>query len=257
MLDKFKFLLFFILIIVLFVLIFLVNWDKDMYAYYKEKKIELNFEGKKEISDVKKQFIYEIVRSAQYVNYKIVEEQKLIKKANTSFNKTSFVSKFQRIKLQKLADKYDIEQKLEELEKEEFASFFNELWKRVEIVPVRLTLAQAIIESAWGDSRFAQEGNAYFGIHCYEDDCGMEIGNRNEFVKTYPNMQASVDDYVLFLNSKPGTEKFRTARYLYLKDKDLYALVESLGGYSQIGSEYFQIINDLLKNYIPDQIDNY
>ena len=257
MLDKFKFLLFFILIIVLFVLIFLVNWEKDMYAFYNEKKIELNFEGKKDISEVKKQFILEMVRSAQYANYQIVEEQKLIKKANKSFNKTSFVSKFQRIELQKIVDRYGLEQKLEKLEKEQWSNLFDELWTRVEIVPVRLTLAQAITESAWGDSRFAKDGHAFFGIHCYEEGCGMEIGSRNEFVKSYPNMQASVEDYMLFLNSKPGTEKFRTARQLYLKDHDLNALVESLDGYSQIGGEYFSIINDLLMNYIPDDIANY
>jgi uncharacterized FlgJ-related protein len=257
MLDKFKFLLFFILIAVLIAIIYFFNYEKDMSAYYQNKQLELSFEGKKEISEDKKQFIFEIVRSAQYSNYQIIEEQKLLKKANKSFHKTSAISKFQRIKLQKIVDKYKMEQNLEELETAELASVFDELRKRVAIVPIRLSIAQAITESAWGDARFAKEGNAYFGIHCYQEGCGIQIGDHKEFVKSYPNMEASVQDYMLFLNSEPGTEKFRSARQIYLKDKNLSTLVESLVGYSQIGGSYFGILNDLLENYIPENIDEY
>lgn len=257
MLDKFKFLLFFILIIVLFVLIFLVNWDKDMYAFYHEKKIELHLDGKKEVSESKYLFMERIIKAAQYGNYLIVEDQKLIMKARKSFHKTSAISKFQLLKLQKLVDNYGLEKKLEELETAEIASLFDDLRKRVEIVPVRLTLAQAIMESAWGESRFAREGNAFFGIHCYEDGCGMQIGDQKEYIKSYPNLQASVNDYMLFLNSKPGTEKFRNTRQLYLTDHDMNALVESLDNYSEEQDHYFNIINDLLKNYLPDHIDDY
>lgn len=257
MLDKFKFLLFFVLIAVLIAIIYFLNYEKDRSTYYHEKQLELNFDGKKEITEVKKQFIIKLVRSAQYSNYQIVEEQKLVKKANKSFHKTSAISKFQRIKLQEIVDKYELEQNLEELETAEIASVFDELRRRVQIVPIKLTIAQAITESAWGDSRFAKEGNAYFGMHCYQEGCGMQIGDRNEFVKSYPDMEASVQDYMLFLNTKPGTEKFRNARQIYMKDKNLSVLVESLSGYSQINDHYFKILNDLLKNYIPNNIDDY
>lgn len=257
MLDKFKFLLFFILIAILIAVIYFFNYEKDISVYYQNKQLDLNFEGKKEISEAKKQFIFQLVRSAQYSNYQIIEEQKLLKKANKSFHKTSAISKFQRIKLQKIVDKYKLKQNLEELETAELASVFDELRKRVEMVPIRLAIAQAITESAWGDSRFAKEGHAYFGIHCYQEGCGIPIGNRNEFVKSYSNMLASVEDYMLFLNAEPGTEKFRHARQLYQKDKNLSVLVESLVGYSQLGGSYFGILNDLLENYIPEDIDEY
>ncbi len=228
-----------------------------MSQYYLEKQLELIYDGKKEITEARKQFIISLVRSAQYSNYQIVEEQKLVKKSYKSFHKTSAISKFQRIKLQKIADKYGLDKNLKELETAELASVFVELKKRVEMVPIRLTVAQAIAESAWGDSRFAREGNAYFGIHCYQQGCGIQIGDRNEFVKSYSNMEDSVEDYMLFLNTKPGTEKFRKTRQLYLKDKNLRVLVESLDSYSQIGDRYFNLINDLLNNYIPDNIDEY
>ena len=171
-------------------------------------------------------------------------EKKLIMKARKSFHKTSAISKFQLLKLQTVVDNYGLEKTIEELETAEIASLFDDLMKRVEIVPVRLTLAQAIMESAWGDSRFALEGNAFFGIHCYEDGCGMQIGDQKEYIKSYPDLQASVDDYMLFLNSKPGTENFRNTRQLYMKEQDMNALVESLDNYSESGAHYFNIIND-------------
>lgn len=40
---------------------------------------------------------------------------------------------------------------------------FSELLRRVDIVPPSLALAQGAIESGWGTSRFAREGNAIFG----------------------------------------------------------------------------------------------
>ena len=40
-------------------------------------------------------------------------------------------------------------------------------------MPVSLTPSQAAIESAWGSSRFAVEGNNLFGQWCYQTGCGI------------------------------------------------------------------------------------
>ena len=40
-------------------------------------------------------------------------------------------------------------------------------------MPVSLTPSQAAIESAWGSSRFAVEGNNLFGQWCYKTSCGI------------------------------------------------------------------------------------
>ena len=37
-----------------------------------------------------------------------------------------------------------------------------------EYVPSELVLAQAILESNWGNSRFAKEGNNYFGMRTWD-----------------------------------------------------------------------------------------
>ena len=52
-------------------------------------------------------------------------------------------------------------------------SWFNEMLKRVDIIPISLVLAQAANESSWGESRFAKKGNNYFGMWCYTPKCGI------------------------------------------------------------------------------------
>lgn len=41
----------------------------------------------------------------------------------------------------------------------------EKLLKRIDVIPVSLALAQAIIESGWGTSRFALQGNSLYGVH--------------------------------------------------------------------------------------------
>ncbi|MDZ7684220.1 MAG: glucosaminidase domain-containing protein [Gammaproteobacteria bacterium] len=48
-----------------------------------------------------------------------------------------------------------------------------ELLQRVDVVPASLVIAQAAKESGWGTSRFAREGNNFFGIWCFYEGCGM------------------------------------------------------------------------------------
>ena len=48
-----------------------------------------------------------------------------------------------------------------------------ELLVRLDTVPMSLALSQAAMESAWGTSRFAREGNNLFGQWCYKAGCGI------------------------------------------------------------------------------------
>lgn len=261
MLDKFKFLLFFILILVLIGLIYLVNYERDMKSFYQKKDLHLNFQNKKKLSSKKLDFMEQIIKAAQYSNYKIDQQRKELIKYNKAFSKSAHLSKFQRIKLVDLCEEYGVEVESKDMETSRWAAVLDELSIRVQIVPVRLALAQAILESAWGTSRFAKEGHAYFGIHCYQEGCGMEFGSgaSNVYVKSYPDMWASVEDYMHFLNSKNGPENFRIARQAYFESskRNIKILAQGLDSYSEIGGDYHNILNDLFENYIPDHIDNF
>lgn len=261
MLDKFKFLLFFILVFVLIAIIYFIHYEKDMKSFYQKKELNLDFSDKKAVSSQKMVFMENIIRAAQYSNYNIIQERSELEKYQKAYSNAGDLSKFQKINLIDLANNYGIETDFESLTENKFQDIFDELKLKIQIVPVRLTLAQAIIESAWGTSRFAKEGNAYFGIHCYEEGCGMPFGSGKSkvFVKTYPDLTTSVVDYMLFLNAKPGPKNFRLAREVYFESakSDIFQLANGLDSYSEIGGDYQKIIRDLIQNYIPEEIKNY
>ncbi len=135
------------------------------------------------------------------------------------------------------------------------------LLHRVDIIPVRLVMAQAIIESGWGSSSFAQEGNNYFGVHCYTDGCGVRPEGKdsaNFYVKTYPSEMAGIQDYLWILNTGFAYRGLRDTRaHLRAKDKPInpIALAQGLSRYSEKGEEYVKMVSNIIRNYIPDNVN--
>ncbi len=136
------------------------------------------------------------------------------------------------------------------------------LLKRVDIVPNSLVIAQAINESDWGQSRFAQEGNNYFGMWCYKHGCGIrpEQKNPDHFyaVKRYATPLRSVQDYMRNLNSHNGYKLFRTERANLRAHNKLItgiALVNTLIFYSQRRNAYVISIRRLITSYNLTQYD--
>jgi len=72
-------------------------------------------------------------------------------------------------------------------------------------VPASITLAQGIIESDYGRSRLAREGNNHFGIKCHNDWTGPVIRHnddrRNECFRKYRKVEESYYDHSDFLKS--------------------------------------------------------
>ena len=66
---------------------------------------------------------------------------------------------------------------------------------KINSIPISLILAQAIIESGWGASRFAQEGNALFGQWTYDGEgikpAGSDVGETHKVMK-FKVLKASV-----------------------------------------------------------------
>ncbi len=86
-------------------------------------------------------------------------------------------------------------------------------------LPRKLILAQAILESAWGTSRFANEGNNLFGIRTFDKSQEHLLPitwDPNEWpgwgVKVYESKCASVRDYVRIINEVWAYEELREAR---------------------------------------------
>ena len=90
-------------------------------------------------------------------------------------------------------------------------------------VPISIIIAMAGIESAWGQSRFAREGNALFGVRTWdlENTPHMKaLGNPDASwgVKKYKTKCQSVKDMIRILNTHPAYDKFRKYRAEQLED---------------------------------------
>jgi Bax protein len=128
------------------------------------------------------------------------------------------------------------------------------LLSRVDAVPVSLLLAQAANESSWGRSRFAREGNAFFGQWCFTPGCGMvpkgrPAGQTYE-VRSFRTVSASVEAYVRNLNTGDayqGLRDIRARQRAKLSEPKGVALAEGLTSYSTRGAEYVSEIQSMIR----------
>ncbi|WP_338209815.1 SH3 domain-containing protein [Lactiplantibacillus paraxiangfangensis] len=129
-------------------------------------------------------------------------------------------------------------------------------WHKYQVLP-SVTAAQAILESGWGGSRLAQDGNNLFGIkgsyhgqsidfYTQEWDGHQYITVRAAFRK-YPNWSASVEDHGAFLVENP--------RYKNLLGVTDYRRVTALlqqDGYATDPHYASQLISIIHSNYLQD-----
>jgi uncharacterized FlgJ-related protein len=145
--------------------------------------------------------------------------------------------------------------------KEQINVAIEDLLKRVDIIPVKLVMAQAIIESGWGSSKFAREGNNYFGIHCYTPGCGMKpegLDSAEFYVKTYPDAKAGIMNYLWVLNTGNAFRGLRNTRQEMRaegKPLDPVVLAQNLTAYSTQRGEYIEMVNEIMRDYLPGNVD--
>ena len=89
-------------------------------------------------------------------------------------------------------------------------------------IPRAIILAQAIIESDYGTSRFAMEGNNLFGVMTFNLDephlKPYKDENSKFGARVYPNKCESVKHYISVLNNSSAFENFRELRYKMIKE---------------------------------------
>ena len=152
---------------------------------------------------------------------------------------------------------YKINSKLTFLQKK------SELIKRLDELPLTLILAQAAIESAWGTSRFAIEGNSLFGQWTFSGKNGLTPKDRSEGkthqVKAFPSLQASIRSYLKNINRNNAYKELRDQREkmrINNEKLDAFILAEGLHRYSQKGTEYVKIVRRLLNTSEFKSLEN-
>lgn len=90
------------------------------------------------------------------------------------------------------------------------------LLRRADQIPPSLALAQAAIESGWGESRFSRRGNNLFGQRVWDEEVpGMAPlkGEKPKFrLAVFPTIGASIRSYMRNLNTHPAYAEFRRLR---------------------------------------------
>lgn len=131
---------------------------------------------------------------------------------------------------------------------------FDALLRRVDVVPPRLAIAQAVQESGWGTSRFARTGNALFGQHAPVGDGAMTAkGDTAVGMKAFDTIQRSVLSYMVNINRHRAYGPFRSMRAGMRNEgrpMDAIALAGTLGRYSEEGPLYVERLRIVMR--IPE-----
>jgi Bax protein len=130
----------------------------------------------------------------------------------------------------------------------------TQLLKRANTIPVALALAQAAVESGWGSSRFAIQGNALFGQWAWRDRAGirpLDASNERAVVRSFGSLLGSVRAYMHNLNTHSHYQKFRKARSALRnrpKAGEAKMLVRYLDRYAEIGHAYVKKLEVLIRS---------
>jgi len=119
--------------------------------------------------------------------------------------------------------------------------------KKEEQIPTLLIIAQSIVESNYGTSRFAKEGNSLFGVRVWSKNGILPLKQDpsiNWRIKTYHSKCASTKDYINILNNNHHYSNFRNLRK---KTKDPIKLAETLENYSTSQTYRIEIIRMINK----------
>ena len=109
-----------------------------------------------------------------------------------------------------------------------------------ERVIVAISVAQAILESDWGRSRFAKEANNFYGmIQTDKTEPHIKSLNSDIMLKVYGNKCESVSDYIELLNTSSAFEEYRDLRMKQMLDNNVnvFDLIQTLENYA-IDPEY-------------------
>ena len=133
----------------------------------------------------------------------------------------------------------------------DYINFTTKLEKRV---PYEMIIGQASLESAWGQSRFATEGNNLFGIRTWTETTPHLLPQGVEKwpgwgVRKFKTKCASVKEYIRLLNEHYAYAEFRNLRKSMLesnKPLDSLVLIKTLNHFSTT-QDYDQRVIRLIK----------
>lgn len=201
-----------------------------------------------EIEDAKrrkKMFISSLLPLVLRANELIIEDRGRLLTIRDRVEREGAAGKRQRQWLQQMARRYRVK-----ISDPVTLNEIDTLLFRADVIPPSLALAQAAMETGWGTSYFAQEGNALFGEWTWTQENGIlprgrEDGKTHK-IKSFEYLLDSIISYMTNLNRHNSYKSLRERR-AELREHRLMltgpALAPSLASYSERGHDY---VNDIL-----------
>ena len=202
------------------------------------------------VSERKVAFIDYLIPLINKANLMLQKERDTIITLQKQFHQTGTLSKSGFSTLYTLYIKNRLGPNLEVSDQD-----FELLLERVDTIPPSLALAQAALESGWGTSRFAINGNNYFGLHCFTPGCGIiprkrATGSKMEVTK-FDTPEEGVVQYMYRLNTGTHFGYFREIRsQIRTKNQKLETtiLMQGLERYSELGGkEYMSLLTTVIR----------
>ena len=128
------------------------------------------------------------------------------------------------------------------------------LLNNIDAIPVSLAIAQAAVESGWGTSRFALEGNALYGQWAWNSTDGIKpklLKDSNVVVRSFDTLASSVKSYIVNLNTHKAYKGMRTKRKRSCNNENLISGLELsnwMGNYATTRDEYIKILRTVISS---------
>lgn len=152
--------------------------------------------------------------------------------------------------IQTLVDENPDNAILEALREEYNAKDNLELLMALKPHPKSITLAQAAMESGWGESRFFQKANNIFGVWSYNANepripASVMRGDKTIWLKKYPTLKDAIKDYYKILSRSWAFKEFRQLNY-QKENQNPYLLVKKLQKYSERRDIYTKELSTMI-----------
>lgn len=213
--------------------------------------------GSLNLNPHKSQFFERLYLPVQTENKRILQQRQVVEKAFSQWKEQHAIDRSLQRTLGSILKDYELSTLV--LNKEQN---WQTLLSRVDTVPVSLVLAQAANESAWGQSRFARDGNNFFGQWCFSKGCGLVPCKRPKGasyeVRSFPSATLSIRSYLHNINTN---QAYQLLRELRAKDRHAHQkvtgvnLAYGLVNYSTKRHSYVKDIQMMIKSNHLDRLD--
>lgn len=135
----------------------------------------------------------------------------------------------------------------------------EDMLARIGTLPNSIVLAQAAMESGWGQSRIFLEGNNLFGMWSYNKfepriEAGKTRGKKKIYLRSYVDISQSITHYFEIISKSWAYKGLRKARQT---TTDPHELLPHLANFSERRSFYTNQLKKVIDQYDLTRYDQY